>query len=808
MKIAVVVHGRFYAFDLVKALIARGHDVTLFTNYPLWIVRRFQVPAACVRSFWFHGLLSKTANRVDPDDRLSIEKWLHPMFGAWARNQLLKEGPWDAIHSFSGVSEEILRCDVLRPCVQLVRASSHIEVQARILAEEETRAGMRLDHPSRWIIQRELREYELAPTIVVLSEFARRTFLERGVPESKLRLMPLGADLRGFWPAPEIVDERIRRIRAGEPLTIVYAGSVSFRKGMFDLARIIHALGGRGFRFRLAGSVMKEGRQLVKELEGEASFLGKVPQETLPQVYASGDLFLFPTIEDGFPVVLAQAQTSGLPVLSSANCAAAELIRDGHGWVLPIRTPELFIERLLWCDSHREELAQMVRSLYVSGVTRDYDTVAADFEEICERESASIPAVRSAPRPLKIAVVVHGRFHAFDLARALIARGMNVSVFTSYPFWVAERWGIPRKSLRTFPLYGVLSRFAGQLREKISWSADGFLHPLFSRWAVRRLRTESWDVIYSFSGISEEIDREPALSGALRIMVRGSAHIRVQQQILSEEEQRTGEKLDLPSKWMIGREEREYQLADRIVVLSSFAYDSFRTMGVPPEKLRILPLGTETSAFRPVREVIEARRNRILADGPLRVLFVGGLAWRKGLADLRDLVAGVERNRFHFRFVGPVWQGAESVVASLTGRAEFPGKRPQRELPGEYAWGDVFVFPTLEDGYAVVLAQACASGLPILATSNCCGPDLIREGRTGWVLPIRSPEAFRSRLEWCDTHRKDLAEMVTAAYTEFRTRDWSDVAADLEALCRAEIAGDSGLNDRARDRVLARNGSL
>ena len=55
------------------------------------------------------------------------------------------------------------------------------------------------------------------------------------------------------------------------------------------------------------------------------------------------------------------------------------------------------------------------------------------------------------------------------------------------------------------------------------------------------------------------------------------------------------------------------------------------------------------------------------------------------------------------------------------------------------------------------------------------------------MLPIRSPQAFLDRLRWCDSHRAELAEMVTAAYSEFRTRDWSDVAADFEALCRAGI---------------------
>ena len=795
MKIAVVVHGRFFAFDLVRALLARGHDVTLFTNYPAWVVKRFDLPVERVRSHWFHGVLSKAWNLVDPDNRMPTERWLHPMFGAWAREQLRKEGPWDAIQVFSGVAEEILQVEELAARCQVVRASSHIRSQARLLAEEAERVKARLDHPSPWIIERELREYSLARAIVVLSAFAWRSFVDEGVPESKLRLMPLGSDVKGFRPSPRAIEERARRIRRGDPLAVVYAGSISYRKGMFDLAQMIRTLSGERFRFQLAGSVLPECKKLVKELRGKAQFVGKVMQETLPEIYADGDVFLFPTIEDGFPVVLAQAQTSGLPVLSSANCSAVELIRKGHGWVLPARSPELFIDRLRWCDAHREELAAMSESLYQDEEARGYDDVAADFERIC---ASGMETGAPFPAPLKVAVVVHGRFHAFDLSRALLARGLDVTVFTSYPWWIAEQWGIPRHRLRTFPLHGVLARLAGKLRDWTGIVTDSLLHPMFARWAVRQLtektKDKPWDVIYSFSGVSEEIGREPSLAGALRILVRGSAHIRTQRRLLREEEARTGRKLELPGEWMVERETREYELANRIVVLSSFAGDSFRAEGISGDKVQILPLGTETRAFRPGLDVIAARRNRILSGEPLRVLFVGGLSWRKGLVDLRDLVQGTspagqrEARRFRFRFVGPIWPGAEEVAASLAGLAEFPGKRPQRELPHEYAWADVFVFPTIEDGYAVVLAQASAGGLPIIATTNCCAPDLIHEGRTGWVLPIRDTKAFLDRLTWCDTHREELAGMVDASYTEFQTRDWMDVAADFEAMCRTGIA--------------------
>ncbi len=59
MKIAVVVPGRFHAFDLVRALRSRGHEAVLFTNYPKGAVRRFGISTSWVRSFWIHGVVSR-----------------------------------------------------------------------------------------------------------------------------------------------------------------------------------------------------------------------------------------------------------------------------------------------------------------------------------------------------------------------------------------------------------------------------------------------------------------------------------------------------------------------------------------------------------------------------------------------------------------------------------------------------------------------------------------------------------------------------------------------------------------------------
>jgi glycosyltransferase involved in cell wall biosynthesis len=269
----------------------------------------------------------------------------------------------------------------------------------------------------------------------------------------------------------------------------------------------------------------------------------------------------------------------------------------------------------------------------------------------------------------------------------------------------------------------------------------------------------------------------------MRLLMRGSSHITLQDAILEQEEKRTGTRLDRPGAWAKARELREYMLADTVVVLSSFARDSFLAQGFPPSRLWLVPIATDTAMFRPGPEVVRERCERILSGGALKVLYVGALSLRKGLWDARAVVRRLAGGPFRFQFVGPTVADAVSVVDELKRLADVVPKVPQRELPGFYFDSDLFMFPTLEDGFAIVLAHAQAAALPILTTPNCSGPDLVDEGRTGWIRPIRSPEAFVETLLWCDANRTALGEMVRRSYESHKVRVWGDVAKDFEQIC-------------------------
>ncbi len=392
---------------------------------------------------------------------------------------------------------------------------------------------------------------------------------------------------------------------------------------------------------------------------------------------------------------------------------------------------------------------------------------------------------------MKIAFVVPGRFHVFDLARELLKKGHEVTVFTNYPRWAAGRFGVPRRNVRSFWLHGVIARAAERICRTFSWDyPEVLLLRWFGRWAAEQVERQEWVVVNCMSGSAEEVFRKATERLFLRQVTRLSSHIRLQREILEEEERRVGMRIVKPSAAMVAREEREYSIADQIHVPSRFAQQSFTERGIPPGRLRIVPLGVRLDDFRPSQGAVEARHRRILSGSPLRALYVGAISLRKGMWDLAEVVRSVDPGRFRFRLIGPLDWEAAPLLRGLKGRVERISSQPQRELPRWYAWGDLFVFPTLEDGYAMVLAQAFAGGLPLVVTRNCGGPDFIREGESGWVVPIRRPDLIAERLRWCDAHRQELAEMALRLVQSQPppVLDWAEVAADFEAVCAAGIA--------------------
>lgn len=381
---------------------------------------------------------------------------------------------------------------------------------------------------------------------------------------------------------------------------------------------------------------------------------------------------------------------------------------------------------------------------------------------------------------MQIAIGVQGQLHAFDLARALSEQGHEVLLLTNDPRATVRKHDLEGVTLDCARLNGLVARLGHRLPRALRGPVDDTALRAFGRHLRGRLRrAAAMDVLHLFSTVAEDSFADQKIGG-LRTLLRASAHVLTQHALLTAEAARSGIACDRPTPWTIAREQREYALADRIVVMSEFARLSFVEHGIAASKLIVGPAGADVSRFGLSEAELQARRQRVESGAPLRVLTVGSWTAQKGAFDLAEVYRRMV-DRCSFRFVGDIGGDARALWSQVPGKVERVARVAQAELRTHFAWGDVFLFPTIQDGYAIVLLQALMAGLPLIATAHCAAPELIAQTGAGRLIPVRSAEAMCTTLDELDRDRALLLNWLSAARIDPTPYGWPARAQQLVA---------------------------
>jgi glycosyltransferase involved in cell wall biosynthesis len=235
----------------------------------------------------------------------------------------------------------------------LERGSSHIEYQRDIIKEEYEKLGIRPSLPDPRIVDKEIEEYEETDYISVPSAYTKRTFLEKGIPESKLIHVPYGVDSGVFKQIP----------KRDVIFRIIFVGQISIRKGIYYLLRAVSELKLKNLELCLIGNIFNETKPFFKKYRGYFSYLGKINFYQLYKYYSQGSVFVLPSIDDGFALVINQAMACGLPVISTFNTGGSEVVRDGiDGFIIPIRNIEALKEKILYLYNNPDVCKKMGES--------------------------------------------------------------------------------------------------------------------------------------------------------------------------------------------------------------------------------------------------------------------------------------------------------------------------------------------------------------------------------------------------------------------------------------------------------------
>ncbi len=289
--------------------------------------------------------------------------------------------------------------------------------------------------------------------------------------------------------------------------------------------------------------------------------------------------------------------------------------------------------------------------------------------------------------------------------------------------------------------------------------------------AVARLKLPPHEVFFGYSYASLEMLAAEKKRGVFTVLDQIDPGA-VEFQLVAEEMARFPELAGPPPEFPAAyyeRNRREWALADCIVVNSDFCREALVKQGVPAAKLMVIPLCYEANAEKQKAETLKWERNRVdtspciplpdrggeedgsqksevsghVVGGPrsstLRVLWLGQVNVRKGIHYLMQAAKLLANEPVRFDVVGAIGI-LPGAVTSAPHNMTFHGPVSRNRAAEWYRQADVFVLPTLSDGFGITQLEAMSHGLPVI-TTPCCG-EVVSNGVDGFIVPPRDADTL------------------------------------------------------------------
>lgn len=195
-------------------------------------------------------------------------------------------------------------------------------------------------------------EWALADAVLVNSDWSRQALVQQGVPFDKIMVVPLAVDLHRDPLPPPVTPQG--------NLKVLWLGSVILRKGIQYLVEAARKLERTGMEFLIAGRVGVSD-EAVRGFPPNIKLLGRVTRDNLGMIYQQAQVFVLPTISDGFAVTQLEAMAHGLPVVTTPNCG--KVVTHGvDGLIVPARDSQALADALGFLDADRTLLREMSRN--------------------------------------------------------------------------------------------------------------------------------------------------------------------------------------------------------------------------------------------------------------------------------------------------------------------------------------------------------------------------------------------------------------------------------------------------------------
>ena len=306
-------------------------------------------------------------------------------------------------------------------------------------------------------------------------------------------------------------------------------------------------------------------------------------------------------------------------------------------------------------------------------------------------------------------------------------------------------------------------------RHERGWASVDKVYRSLDRAVAKSLDPKKTSAVYCYEDGALETFRAAEQLGIRRIYDLPIGYWRAARRLLSEEAERRPDWASTigglgDSVEKLERKDEELLLAEHIIVASSFTARTLRECPLRLAPVSVVPYGAD----EPGEE-----RSRVRRDEPLRVLFVGSLSQRKGIAEVFEAVDSMGCHAA-LTVIGRKTGGDCKPLDEALSRCRWIPSLPRERILEEMRGHDVLVFPSLFEGFGLVVTEALSQGLPVITTDRTCGPDVLNEGIEGFLVPTSNPHAIVEKLDLLHCDRERLAAMSEAARKKAEKLSWED----------------------------------
>ena len=337
----------------------------------------------------------------------------------------------------------------------------------------------------------------------------------------------------------------------------------------------------------------------------------------------------------------------------------------------------------------------------------------------------------------KVNIIVFGKFHAFDLASFLFKQGYLKNLITSFPVYKVHEVDkqIPKEKIKSFFILEIISRGLKKLNLS-SQKIDDYIKLIFQKACLNYISEKDINIIWAGNGFH----LLKKLPNNINIIERHSVHVKNENKLLIEELNKFNKSYSFNIE-NINNQLLEYDLANYIVTPSNYVKNSFSNYKKNYHKTFVNPLGCDISIFKRVEK----------KDNKFRIISCGIASYRKGMQYLLKAFIELEKQLdIEWWHLGNVSNEINELFIKTNSKNIYlKGNINKSDLFKFYSQGSVFVLPSVDDGFGMVIVEAMACGLPVICSENTGIRDILTSnGAEGYIIPIRNHESIKEKIKF------------------------------------------------------------